>query len=514
MENVTTTTTNNTREAFSSSEERLRTLLQNIKDYAIFMLNTDGVIIEWTQGAQQMKGYTADEVIGKHYSMFFTNEDIVAGKPADELLQAARVGRAERVGIRIRKGGEHFWVEEIATAVRDANGMLTGFTKISRDITDRKKGQQALRESEERLRVLVDSIADYAIITLDTESMISVWNPGAENIFGFTAEEAVGQPISIIYVPEDLAAGVPEQEIIATCTTGRSENERYHIRKDNSRVYISGVMSPLFDSQHVLTGYVKVARDLTQRKQLEQSLLDADRHKDEYIAMLGHELRNPLAPINNVLQILKMTRRDDPTIYPSVELMSRQVDHMVRLVNDLLDLSRISRGKINLRLEEMDLVVAVARAVEMTQPFFEEQDRKLIVTLPENPILINGDLTRIVQIITNLLNNAARFTLSDGVIWLSVSQSQDEAMISIRDNGIGIAKEYQDEIFKPFIQIEAGIDRARGGLGLGLSMVKELVEMHKGSVKVISQNVGFGSEFVVILPVLTSKAANGYATIN
>jgi PAS domain S-box-containing protein len=491
----------NAGEALRGSEERFRTLIQYIKDYAIFMLDAEGMIIEWTEGAQRMKGYSAEEVIGQHYGMFFTPEAIAAGEPAEELFQAALTGRAEREGIRIRKNGERFWVDEIATAVRNEEGALLGFTKISRDVTQRKKSQEALRFSEERLRILFDSIADYAIITIDTEAIISVWNPGAENIFGFTAQEAIGQPVSIIYTPEDRASGYLLKEMAGTRENGRSEDERYHIRKDGVRIYVSGVMSPLFGAQDVLTGYVKVARDLTERKKMEQSLLDADKQKDEYIAMLGHELRNPLAPISNVIEILKMTHASDPDIYPAVELMSRQVQHMTRLVNDLLDMSRISRNKINLRLEQMDLVTAVRRAIEMIQPVITDLDRKLTLDLPDHPVMIEGDLTRITQIVANLINNAVKFTLPGGLVWLTVQQRDQQVIISVRDNGIGIAEEHQENIFKPFVQLDAAVDRARGGLGLGLAMVRQLVDMHGGTVQVISGKTGGGSEFIVTLPV-------------
>jgi len=361
-------------------------------------------------------------------------------------------------------------------------------------------GEDAPRLSEEHIKALIDSIADYAIITINPQAVITVWNTGAENIFGFTANEAIGQHVSIIYTPEDRASGYLLQEMQSTRDSGRSEDERYHIRKDGVRIYLSGVMSPLLNADKLLTGFVKVARDLTERKNLEHFLIDADRQKDEYIAMLGHELRNPLAPISNVIQILKMTHANDPSINPAVELMSRQVEHMTRLVNDLLDMSRISRRKINLRLERMDLVDAVKRAIEMMQPSLADLNRLLTVKLPDHAVFIYGDLTRIIQIITNLLSNAAKFTLPEGLVWLTVQDDENEATITVRDNGIGIALEQQDEIFKPFVQLDAAVDRSRGGLGLGLAMVRQLVNMHSGTVKVNSGQSEGGSEFIITFP--------------
>jgi len=267
-------------------------------------------------------------------------------------------------------------------------------------------------------------------------------------------------------------------------------------------LYVSGILSPLYNSDDKLIGYVKVARDLTERKNMEQALKDADRRKDEFMAMLGHELRNPLAPIRNILQILKLTHQDDEALNSSVDMMMRQVDHIVHLINDLLDMSRINNGKINFRPERTDLVAVTKRAVEMARPMFQTGNRTLIVNLPEAPIYINGDITRIIQIINNLLSNGVKYTLSEGYIILILEQKEKEAVLSVEDNGIGIAREHQHEVFETFVQINATIDRSMGGLGLGLSMVKQLVELHGGTVRVISEGLGTGSKFVVKFPVI------------
>jgi PAS domain S-box-containing protein len=487
--------------ALRKSEERFRELVQNVRDYAICMLDAGGVITEWTYGAQQVFGYSGEDVIGTHFSMLFTPGDVAAGLPDTELSQAAGTGRFEAEGLRVRKGGEQFWVSEIATALYDNEGKLVGFTKISRDITRRKKVRQALQQSEERLRIVLDSIADHAIITMDTQAVISGWNPGAQNMFGFTPEEAIGQPSDIIFTPEDRAEGIPVAEVRVAREKGRAEDERYHVRKDGSILYVSGVMSLLYNDTGQQVGFVKVARDQTQRKKMEHSLQEADRRKDEFIAMLGHELRNPLAPIRNTLQILKITHGSDQTLSSSLALMSRQVDHMVRLVNDLLDMTRISTGKIILHPERLELTELVRRAVEMSSPLFQTDHRELEIVLADEPIYILGDFTRIIQVVSNLLNNGAKYTLLKGRVILTLHQEGKEAVLSVKDDGIGIAREHLNDVFETFVQIDATIDRSQGGLGLGLSMVKQLVELHGGTVQVISGGLGHGSEFLVRIPV-------------
>ncbi|WP_171036636.1 sensor histidine kinase [Dyadobacter sediminis] len=485
-----------------NSEERLRKLINDVHDYALFMISADGIITEWSAGAEKIKGYTDEEAIGKHFSMFYTPEDIADGQPERELVKAMAEGHAETEGTRVRKSGERFLASEVVTAVYNISGKLTGFNKIARSIAERRQVHESPKQSIEQFRSVVKSISEYAIIIYDTGNYITDWNPGAQIMFGFTPEEAIGQYAGIIYTAEDKKAGIPEKEIFAARQEGRAVDERYHVRKDQSKLYVSGIMSPLYNKDGKLVGYVKVARDLTERKKMEQALRDADRRKDEFMAMLGHELRNPLAPIRNILQILKLTYQNDESLNSSVDMMMRQVDHIVYLVNDLLDMSRINNGKINFRPERTDLVSVTRRAVEMARPMFQNGNRVLAVHLPEESIYIDGDITRIIQIINNLLSNGVKYTLAEGKVILTLKQIENEAVLSVKDNGVGIAREHQYEVFETFVQINATIDRSMGGLGLGLSMVKQLVGLHDGSVKVISAGLGTGSEFIVKFPVI------------
>ncbi|MVM35624.1 PAS domain S-box protein [Spirosoma sp. HMF4905] len=489
-------------EALRANQERFRTLVQNLPDYAIFRIDPQGIITEWTEGAQRVKGYTAQEVIGQSIALFYTPEGLAAGELTTEMGQAAQQGRAERESVRIRKGGERFWVNEIMTAIHNGAGQLIGFTKISRDITERKAAERAIRDSQQRLQIVLDSIADHAIITTDSQSRITGWNPGAQQLFGYAAGEAIGQSFAILFTPEDRAAGEPQAELALARRESRAPDERYHVRKDGSRLYVSGVLSPLYEADGELLGYVKVARDLTQRRRMEQTLREADRRKDEFLAMLAHELRNPLAPIRNGLQILSLTSGTNPDLAPLVDLMSRQLTHLVRLVDDLLDVSRISQGKIELKRERLDLGTLVSGAVEAARPLYQARGQTLDLELPTTPLFVDGDATRLAQVVNNLLTNGSRYTGEDGRVRITLESIQDEAWLRVADNGIGLEANQLEAIFELFVQVDNSVARSQGGLGLGLTLVKRLVELHGGHIEVRSAGLGQGSEFSVYLPLL------------
>ena len=259
-------------ERLRASEEHLRVLVESVHDYAIFTLDTEGRMTSWNEGARRLKGYTAEEVIGRPVELFYTREDAAAGKPRREMETALAAGRSEDESWRVRKDGSLFWVNEIMTPLRSDDGTLLGFTKVSRDLTERMRAEERVRASEERLRLVVESVGDYAIFTQDTEGRIESWNAGAARVFGFTEEEAVGSHIEIIFTPEDRARGVPEEEMRRAREAGRADDERWHVSKRGVRFYVSGVLAPLRDGNGELTGYAKVARDLTERKELEDAL--------------------------------------------------------------------------------------------------------------------------------------------------------------------------------------------------------------------------------------------------
>jgi PAS domain S-box-containing protein len=834
-----------------ASEERFRLLVEGTRDYAIFILDPKGHVRSWNPGAERINGYRADEILGEHFSRFYPEEDVRRRKPDQELEVAAAEGRYEEEGWRVRKVGSRFWSSVLITALRDDAGNLRGFSKITRDITERKqaeenarrllqeqaarsaaeastaearRAEQAERAQREQLRVTLESIGDALVVT-DAQGRVTLLNPVAEALTGWARQDAAGQPLSKVFrivnektgqaaespvervlregavvglanhtvliardgtrrPIDDSAAPIRDEQgrvagvvlvfrdisgrrraeqtarfladasaSLATLVdyrstlqtvarlavpyfadwcaidmvepdgslqrlavahvdpakvelahrvyqryppdpaaphgpphvirTGRSElvpeitdamivaagrdeghlkllrelglksylcvplavqgkslgaisfiaaesGRRYDERDlavaedlahragisiENARLYgelrdalrqkeeslalldtlqhdvpvgfafidrdfryrrinealadINGkpprehlgrpvrevvpklwpALEPLYrkvlesgealtnqevsgetaaasgQTRHWLANYYPVrvggemvgmgllVVDITQRKRLEdelrqraEQLQEQDRRKDEFLAMLAHELRNPLAPVRNALHVLKQ-----PGVEPAVrervrEMMERQVSHMARLLDDLLDVSRISRGRIELRKEIVEVGPLVARTVEAVRPLIDERRHHLSVSLPPEPLRVEGDPTRLEQILTNLLNNAAKYTDPGGHLGVSASREGAEVVLRVRDDGIGIAPDVLPRVFDLFVQAERRINRSQGGVGIGLTLVRRLVELHGGRIEALSPGPGRGSEFVVRLPAATEPA--------
>ncbi len=807
------------------SEERFRLLVEGVRDYAIFMLDPEGHVITWNAGAERINGYTGEEIIGRHFSSFYLPEDVAAHKPARELETTAATGKYEEEGWRLRKDGTRFWASVTITALRDAAGTLRGFGKVTRDLTEHKEAEETARRLEreeaarqaaeagaaearrlqeeerrqrEQLRVTLASIGDAVIVT-DTAGHVTFLNPVAEALTGWPAHEAAGQPVSRVFpiineetrrpaedpiqkvlrdgltvglanhtvllsrdgreTPIDdsaapirgergevagvvmvfrdvtearravedrlhLAAivessddaiismdldgiivswnqaaerlyGYPAAEVVGKALTimvppdhpdelpalmerikqgERVEHfETSRVRKDGSRFDVSLTISPVRNAEGKIVGASKIARDVTARKRQEAALrflaqassllaelldvtstlskvaslavpqfadwcavdlldsegtlqrvavahadaakvalahdlhhryppdpaapvgvwnvlrtgkselrsdLDAligatvqdaglrdllnqlgvrsyigvpltargrpfgvvtfvnaesgrrfdpedlrfaedfahraaiaienarlyaalkegDRRKDEWIAMLAHELRNPLAPIRNALQIFSMPDAPEAARVQARQMTERQLRHMVRLVDDLLDVSRIMRGKIELRKEPVDLASIIARGVETAQPLIDARGQELRVTVAPEPIPLEADPDRLAQVVANLLHNAAKFSERGKPIWLNAERQDDEAVIRVRDEGTGIAPELLPHVFDLFVQGDRSIERSEGGLGIGLTVVRKLVELHGGTISARSAGPGRGSEFIIRLP--------------
>jgi PAS domain S-box-containing protein len=804
------------------SEERFRLLVESVQEYAIFMLDTSGHVVTWNIGAERIKSYRASEIIGQHFSRFYPPEDVAAGKPARALDTATTSGKYEDEGWRVRKDGSRFWASVVITALRDTEGKLYGFGKVTRDMTERKKAEerartlleeeaarraaeasvrvaeQAQREERrhrEQLQITLSSIGDAVIVTdmsgcvtfvnpvaqaltgwsqqeavgrpleqvfriVNEESrrpvenpvarvlregiivglanhtvligrsgqsfpiddsaapirdvdgsiagvvlvfrdvteargaiearlrlaaivessddaiisknlsgVIMSWNRGAEHLFGYTATEIIGQPLALLVPPE-----YPDElpHLLERLQAGeRIEHfETVRVCKDGSRVDVSLTISPVRDSEGRIVGASKIARDITLRKRqdaalrflaeaskllsalldlpstlqkvatlsvpafadactidllnadgtlervavahvnpgattvlrnltpdasnirpvvrsgqaallshvpqaddtdperarlvrelgvrsyiavplairghtcgvvsfvtadsgrrFEQSdlqvaedlahragiamenarlyseLKDADRRKDEFLAMLAHELRNPLAPIRNALHILRMPGADRQAVDQARQITERQVQHMVRLVDDLLDVSRILRGRIALRNQRAELATIVAGAVETAQPLLDAQGQQLSVSVPTQPLPVRADPTRLTQVIANLLHNAAKFSALGGRIWLTAEGQGSDVVVRVRDEGAGIRADLLPRIFDLFVQDDRSLERSRGGLGIGLTVARQLVELHGGSIAAHSAGPGQGSEFTVRLPRLNLDVA-------
>jgi PAS domain S-box-containing protein len=514
-------------ESLRKVEEQFERLVAGVRDYAIFLLDADGMVLSWNAGAERIKGYRPAEIIGQHFSRFYPADVRSTGWPEKELATAARDGRFEDEGWRLRKDGSRFWANVVISPLYDDAGKVRGYLKITRDLTDRKQAEEAVRLSEERLRLLVEGVSDYAIFLLDADGMVLSWNAGAERLKGYRANEIIGRHFSTFYPEEARARRWPQQELELATRDGRFEDEGWRVRKDGSRFWANVVITALRDADGKLQGFAKVTRDLTERRAAEEGLRRAygnlerrveertaeliarDRHKDEFLAMLGHELRNPLAPIRNGLEILKLEGVPAAARSEAQALIERQVQHLVRLVDDLLDVSRIMQGKIELRHERIALATVVERAIETAQPTIDARGHRLVVSLPPAPVFIHGDLIRLAQVLSNLLVNAAKYTPQAGEIALTASTAHDQLRISVKDTGIGMPPELLPKVFEFFVQGSRSLERSQGGLGIGLTLVKRLVEMHGGTVAAHSAGIGKGSELVIDLPLPDQSAADG-----
>lgn len=394
------------------------------------------------------------------------------------------------------------WMRGYGRVTGTDEGRPVRMSGVMFDITQHKQTQRSLRQSEERQRAILESARDYAIISLDVDRRISSWNAGAEQMMGYTENEIIGQSGDIFFVPEDRAKGAPEGEVARTLETGRAENERWHLRKDGSRFYGSGVTTPLLNDNGQVVGVLKVMRNLTAQKKAEEALLEADRRKDEFLALLAHELRNPMAIVSNTLMLLEMSggKQQVLPLDTALGMMRREITQLVRLVDDLLDISRINQGKIVLQMSQIDIARLVREAVQATRPLFSAAHQQVAEDIPAGPVYLHGDAPRLTQVIRNLLTNASKFTDKHGHISVSLRHHRPEVIIRVKDDGIGIPSDELERIFDLFAQVDASRTRAHGGLGLGLTLVKEFVEKHGGRVEAQSPGLGQGSTFSIYLP--------------
>jgi len=370
------------------------------------------------------------------------------------------------------------------------------------------------QELGEQFDLLVADVREYAISLISPEGFVRCWNPGAERLFGYSSPEIIGQHFSRMFSPEDVRSGQPEHELKAARDTGHTQSIRWQIRKDGTRFWCQATTTPLLDEDKQVRSFARVTHDLTEgqaqeaQKKRADDLAEANRSKEEFMALLSHELRNPLSPILNALDVQRHVKTDDPILRQAGDIIERQVGHMVRLVDDLLDISRITKGKLRLNKERVELRTVANRAAEAARPFIDCRKHEFSMSLPTEPIWVEADPTRLEQIIVNLLNNAAKYTdPGGGLIRLSLSRAGDEAILKVRDNGLGMPPQMLPRIFDLFTQVDSTLSRSHGGLGVGLALVRTLVEMHEGRVQAFSAGVNQGSEFTVILRALASAPA-------
>jgi PAS domain S-box-containing protein len=498
-------------EALRASEQKFRTVFEQAAIGIGRVRFSDARWIDVNETFCRMLGYTQDEMLRTPWPQITHPDDVEL-----DLVPFRSMAKGELDGYTlekrfVHKQGHHVWARLTLSLVRDAQGRPDYEIAVIENVTDRRKAEEALEAERGRLHAVLRSLP-VAVWIADENGTVIQTSEAAETLWGkavlpFSIDEYgrykgwwadTAQPIG----PDEwaLARAVTQGEV----STGEViDIERF----DGTRGTILHNASPVYNSEGQIIGGVAVAQDITELRQNEQALKESHRRKDEFLAMLGHELRNPLGPISTAAQILKKVGSEQPAVVRARDVIERQVSHMSRLIDDLLDVSRISSGRIELKREMVDLASLMRTFVQDYQPAIEDGGLRLELSLPEEPVWVLGDPARIQQIAGNLLNNAVKFTDPGGTIDMSLVVDRNHAQIIVRDTGIGMGVDVLERLFEPFSQSERSSDRARGGLGLGLALVKGLTELHGGSVTAHSSGPGQGSRLQVRLPLGTQTAA-------
>jgi PAS domain S-box-containing protein len=484
------------------AKARLAAIVESSQD-AIISKTIEGVIRTWNAGAEKIFGYTAAEAVGQPITIIIPPELL-----DEEAVILGKIARGERIEhyetTRVAKDGRKLHISLTVSPLRDAEGRVIGASKVARDMTARKEAEEALGASELRFRTLA-AHAPVGIFTTGPDGNHTFVNACWCGLAGLSPAAALGQGWARALHPEDRERILREWE--AAVGAGGPFAAEYRFRTPQGKVtWLQGQAVGLGGDAGQVAGFIGTLTDITERKQAVEALQEADRRKDEFLALLAHELRNPLAPLRNGLQLMRLASGDADAIAKTREMMDRQLSHMVRLVDDLLDVSRIGRGKMELRRARVLLAEVVNRAVETARPALEANGLLLTVALPPEPILLDADLTRLAQVLGNLLGNSAKYTGRGGSVRLAAALEGEQVRVTVEDTGIGIPAAALPNVFDMFSQVEPSFERSAGGLGLGLALVKTLVEMHGGTVEAASPGRGQGSTFTVRLPVLKDRA--------
>jgi PAS domain S-box-containing protein len=500
---------------------RLLASIIESSDDAIISKSLDGIIQTWNDAAERLFGHTADQAIGRHISLIIPPDRIAE---EDHIISSLKEGRRlEHFETeRVAADGRRIRVSLTISPIRDDSGEVIGASKIVRDVTlqhevDERERQLlgAAAAANAKFHAFFEQGAFFAGI-MDVDGILLEANRLSWESPGFSTEQVIGKPF---WEGPWWSPSAQLRERIAAASRQAAAGQTFrgelpYFVADGSERVADVTIQPIRDETGRVIFLAPIGVDITDRKRAEAErkrleddlrrlaadLSEADRHKNEFLAMLAHELRTPLAPISNAVRALQIGARDNEALRGASAMLQRQVGQMSRLVDDLLDMSRITRGKIELRKQTIELAPIVHQAVEAVRDLYRTMDHDLTVVLPPQPIHLDADPARLTQVVGNLLHNAGKFTDRGGRVSLTVEAEGGQAVIRVRDNGVGIASEHHQELFTMFGQIDTSLERSRGGLGIGLTLVKTLVEMHGGRVEVHSEGAGRGSEFTIRLP--------------
>lgn len=492
--------------------ELLPLIVDSVEDYAIYALDADGNVATWNAGAEYMKGYTAEEILGRPVSVFYRDEDVALGTPEQELAIAVADGHLQQEGWRVRKDGSLFWASVLLTVLRGPDGRLLGFGKVTRDLTERRRAEQLLRDSEERFRLLVNSVADYAIFSLDADGLIASWNLGAERLKGYRADEVIGRHFSLFYPADDVREGVPQGLLGVALEQGRVESEGWRVRKDGSRFWAGVVITALRGPDGGHRGFAKVTKDLTDRKRNEDALRgvlereresahrlrELDRMRTGVFEVVAHDLRSPLSVIQNLAYLLQSGWEDMPqsTKLEYLDRIAARTSLMSGLVDDLFDVVQLDSGQLDIEHVEFDMGEIINSAIADSPA---DAGSRIRSNFADDRIAI-GDPRRTRQVVVNLLTNAAKFSPAGEPIDVLVERGADTVSVAVVDRGPGVPLDQQHLLFQRFSRLPAG--RGMPGSGMGLFIAKSLVEAQHGRIGVESAP-GKGSTFRFTLPAAT-----------
>jgi PAS domain S-box-containing protein len=484
----------------ASGEGRYRLLVDAITDYAIYLLDPDGLVSSWNAGAQRFKGYTEEEILGEHFSRFYTAEDNAAGMPAKALATAETVGRFEAEGWRVRKDGERFWAHVIIDAIRDQHGQLVGFAKITRDLSERKIAEQVLKRSEEQFRLLVQGVTDYAIYMLDPQGNVVSWNPGARRIKGYEPDEIIGQHFSRFYTEEDRADELPARALKAAAAEGRFEKEGWRVRKDGTRFWATVIIDAIHDDDGKLIGFAKVTRDITEKREAQEALHRTQEElfqaqKMEAVGQLtggiAHDFNNLLTAILGSLEIARKKAVAVPEIVGLIDNAITGAKRGASMTQRLLAFSR----KQDLRIEPVDVPALVAETAELLQRSIGP-GIDISTTFPLKLPKVQSDPNQLANALLNLVVNARDAMSGGGSIVISAKKrtlgdgqvkdlkAGDYVCLSVKDEGAGMDAETLEKATTPFFTTK-GIGK---GTGLGLPMVQGLMAQSGGGLVMKSQS--------------------------
>ncbi len=463
----------------------LQSVIDQIQDYAIVTLGPDGLIRGWNLGAERVTGYRAEEVLGRSFEIFYPIQDRQSGLPHRLLAEVRSLGRVSHAGWRVRKDGSRFWADVVMTALRDDEGRPTWFVKVTRDLTEQHELQESLRTSEERFRLLVGQVTDYAIIALATDGTIQSWNLGAERVKGWSAEEAIGRSFEMFYSSEDRSVGLPMRLLEEARLTGSARHTGWRMRQDGSRFWAEVVITALHDEQGRLTGYAKVTRDRTDGKVLEEA-------QDSFYAAFDHDFRTPLTALKGFAEAI-LEAEDDVRDH-LVERISASADHLLEMVEGLMSFATRRGGDLPVNLEAVDLATLSRSVAQDLSPGLDPQR----VRVAGGTALAQANWHGMYRVVTNLLVNALKYSPRDTEVVVDFDYTDDgQIRLLVSDAGRGIAEEDVDRIFEAF---ERGrLAQNDGGTGLGLTSVRDLVHQQHGILWLDSE-VGSGTTVTVELP--------------